>query len=87
MGLLARREASLAVKPQGSLVGLYNERAVHKPQSKKKLKSAKNLVYHRESEDVQSGLRLARQDEWGKWRSFSAAVLMDSVGLRNLLDN
>eukprot|EP00959_Pyramimonas_sp_CCMP1952_P356071 7457127-Pyramimonas_sp.AAC.1 len=66
MDLLARREASFAVKPHESLVGFFNERTAHRPQSKKKIKSAKNLVYHRESEDVKSGLRLARHDEWGK---------------------
>eukprot|EP00959_Pyramimonas_sp_CCMP1952_P058075 1212359-Pyramimonas_sp.AAC.1 len=52
MDLLARGEASLAVEPRGSFVGFFNQRSVHKPQSKKTLKSAKNVVYHRESEDV-----------------------------------
>eukprot|EP00959_Pyramimonas_sp_CCMP1952_P158657 3318649-Pyramimonas_sp.AAC.1 len=35
MDLLARREASLAVKPHESLVGFFNERTVHKPQSRR----------------------------------------------------
>eukprot|EP00959_Pyramimonas_sp_CCMP1952_P236359 4939504-Pyramimonas_sp.AAC.1 len=56
MDLLARREASLAVKPHESLVGFFNECTVHKPQSKKKLKSVKNLVNHRESVDVKKGV-------------------------------
>eukprot|EP00959_Pyramimonas_sp_CCMP1952_P264879 5538525-Pyramimonas_sp.AAC.1 len=64
----AQREDSVAVKPHESLVGFFNDRAVHKPQSTNKLKSAKNGVYNRESEDSRSGLRLARQDERGKWR-------------------
>eukprot|EP00959_Pyramimonas_sp_CCMP1952_P192007 4014589-Pyramimonas_sp.AAC.1 len=34
--LPARREASFAVKPHESVVGFFNERAVHRPQSKKK---------------------------------------------------
>eukprot|EP00959_Pyramimonas_sp_CCMP1952_P210161 4397662-Pyramimonas_sp.AAC.1 len=55
-------------------------------QLKKKLKSAKNLVYHRESEAVKSGLRLARQDKWGKCRKFDAAVHIDSVKLQHLFD-
>eukprot|EP00959_Pyramimonas_sp_CCMP1952_P248511 5194602-Pyramimonas_sp.AAC.1 len=46
--------------------------------------SAKSRVYHRESEDVRSGLRLARQDERVKWRKFNAAVPIDSVDLQNL---
>eukprot|EP00959_Pyramimonas_sp_CCMP1952_P318678 6668272-Pyramimonas_sp.AAC.1 len=86
MDLQARRAASLAVKTHESLVGFFNERTVEKPQSKKKLKSAKNMVDHRESEDVQSGLRLARQGEWGKQRKFNVAVTIDSVELQNLLD-
>eukprot|EP00959_Pyramimonas_sp_CCMP1952_P403933 8464264-Pyramimonas_sp.AAC.1 len=78
MDLLARREAPFAAKPRASPAGFFNERAVHKPQSKKKINSTKNLVYHRESEGVKSGLRLARQDEWGEWREFNAAVPFDS---------
>ena len=76
--LLQRRNANT------SLISFFNEREITKTQSKKKLKSAKNLVYHRESEEVKSGLRLARQDEWGKWRKFNAAVPVDSKQLQEL---
>ena len=85
--LLQRRAASIAVKSHDSLVGFFNERTVNKPQSRKKLKSVKNLTYHKESEEVKSGLRLARQDEWGKWRKFNAAVPIDPAELRKLLDD
>eukprot|EP00959_Pyramimonas_sp_CCMP1952_P166121 3471933-Pyramimonas_sp.AAC.1 len=72
--LLESRRASMAVEPRESIVGFCNERTVHRTQLKEKLNSAKNLVCHRECEDVKSGLRSARQDEWGKWRMFNAAV-------------
>eukprot|EP00959_Pyramimonas_sp_CCMP1952_P324701 6796516-Pyramimonas_sp.AAC.1 len=48
MDLLARREASFAVEPHESRVGFFNERTAHKVQSKKEIKSVKDLVHHRE---------------------------------------
>eukprot|EP00959_Pyramimonas_sp_CCMP1952_P282822 5912027-Pyramimonas_sp.AAC.1 len=44
MDLLARREASLAVKPREPIVGIFNDRTVHELQSRKKIKSAKNIL-------------------------------------------
>ena len=49
-----------------ALASFYTERTKLKGQSKKKLKSAKNLVFHREPEDVQLGLRASRKEEWTK---------------------
>ena len=46
-----------------ALASFYTERAQLKGQSKKKLKSVKNLVIHREPEDVQMGLRVSRREE------------------------
>ena len=47
--MVQRRTANI------SLVSFFNERITTKGQSKKKLKSAKNITYHRESEKVKSG--------------------------------
>ena len=72
--------------PDTSLTASFNERYINKTQTRRKLKSAKHLVYHRESEEVKSALRLARQEEWGKWQTFNAAVPIDAVELKKLLD-
>eukprot|EP00959_Pyramimonas_sp_CCMP1952_P365092 7645097-Pyramimonas_sp.AAC.1 len=53
---------------------------------KNNMTSANNLVYHRDSEDSKSGLRLARQDGSGRWRKLNAAVPIDPVELQKLLD-
>eukprot|EP00959_Pyramimonas_sp_CCMP1952_P073806 1542744-Pyramimonas_sp.AAC.1 len=81
VNLLESRHASMAVKPHDSLAGFFTERAINEAQSKQKLTSAKNMVYHREYEDVGSGLRLGRQDDREAWRQFSAAVPIEPVEL------
>eukprot|EP00959_Pyramimonas_sp_CCMP1952_P054979 1149010-Pyramimonas_sp.AAC.1 len=84
MDLSASREATLAVKSHESLVGFFNERTANKPQSKNILKSSKDLVYHRESEDVKSSLRLARQHAWGKLLTVNAAIPIGPVELQRM---
>eukprot|EP00959_Pyramimonas_sp_CCMP1952_P384949 8067884-Pyramimonas_sp.AAC.1 len=44
------------------------------------------MVYQRESEDVKSSVRLARQDEWENWRKVNAPVPINFVELQNLFD-
>ena len=48
VNVLQGRMASGADRSNKSLVGFYIEREITKTQSKKKLKSARHLVYHRE---------------------------------------
>eukprot|EP00959_Pyramimonas_sp_CCMP1952_P197155 4123019-Pyramimonas_sp.AAC.3 len=77
--VLQRRSANV------SLVSFFNERMTTRGQSRKKLKSSNNIIYHRESDQVKSGLRLARQAEWGKWRNFNAAIPVGPEQLQELL--
>ena len=62
----------------------YTERMQLKGQSNKKLKSVKNLVFHRQPEDVQLGLRVSRKEEWINWQNFKSGYPIDSKQLKAL---
>ena len=55
------------------------------PANEKREKRCKTLSYEKESKEIREGVDVSRQEEWNKWKKFTAGRPIRGTELRELL--